>query len=99
MPLHVRITKLTALPEGAVDPLGNRGAGPIQPGHTVRGFIDLMPEIGLPVVMHREESNGVIKPGIFTTSPVTEWLGNGLMRFKTLNSTYEIEILPGSIPA
>lgn len=93
MTTHAKLIKASTLPTGEIDPLGNRGLGPIDPGHMVLGFFTDPPTIGKPFILFRYSSNGVEVAGIYRTSPVTELTGfdNGYS-FATLNSTYNLSI-------
>jgi hypothetical protein len=93
--VHARLTKLSTLSGAVVDPLGARGAGPIDDGYTVLGYYVDAPKTGFSFQMSRYNSNGVEAAGFYITSPV-ELISredSGDIGFKTANSRYRLQHL------
>ncbi len=88
--MFIRVTKLGEAPDtGQAVPAWNAFAP--DPGHvlpvdyTVEGLLAKPIEIGSPIVLLRMVRNGIVRPGIFTSTEVRE------IRLVTRNSFYRIE--------
>jgi len=77
------------------------GIHPIFTGYTTEGFLFNPtdgPRVGAPFTFFRTVRNGVLVPGIFSTSPVEAILTHGAdnvetIVFETANSTYALTFL------
>lgn len=90
--MFIRITKLGEAPDtGQAIPVWNAFApdpGRALPvGYTVEGLLAKPLKIDSPIVLLRMVRNGIIRPGIFTSTEVRE------IRIITRNSVYRIETL------
>ncbi len=100
MKTHVKITKLTQLPERpngdliAWDQFG--GNGSIVEGYWVKGHAVLPPKVGERLTVDRYERNGTKMIGEFSTSPVESVQPNDdrTLVVRTENSVYLVETLP-----
>lgn len=60
-------------------------------GYEVIGTLLGPISIGAPILLLRFVSNGIVRPGLFTSSEVTE------IRLVTQNSVYRVEIVPDAM--
>jgi hypothetical protein len=85
----VRLTKL----QGDVPPKHHDGEldDPINLGYTIDGVLLGDVEVGQPVCCARMSRNGLVIPGVFSSSPIKKIQGAHL---HTRNSIWHIERLP-----
>lgn len=95
MSTHIRLTKITRLPDrpdGDLYTLDNWQ--PIQIDYTIKGHHSVAPKIGERFHVERYERNGVKILGDFSTSPVQSIeYGEKTMLITTQNSVYKMEEL------
>lgn len=100
---YVRIRKTAAAPDPPF-PAGcqeDYPIGAVSQTHSlpveywVEGWLQAKPEVGKPVLVFRNVRSGVATPGIFISSQVTGIHPRG---FYTLNSVYELEVIPAPAP-
>lgn len=93
-----RISKLSEAPDSKQPARKANGFAPgpgqtLPVGYEVVGLLLEPIAIGAPIVLLRLVRNGIVRPGLFTSSEVKE------IRLVTQNSIYRVEVLPGAIPS